>query len=928
MTATTGSVTSVAVPAGVSSDSTQIESVLLSTISEKTGYPTEMLELDMSLDADLGIDSIKRVEIMSSLQEALPDAPSIEAQHLGTLQTLRQIVEHLSLGVSSLVDAQQEVNTEDAIDAPEMQTTDLMRKVLYCAPYTPILDNLLLKSGHSVLLLDSGDGYTDKLVAILMEKNINVIQVAPDAIDSFTLPDTLNGLLLTLPEKATKTHLLQAFSLLQRAGSTLMKTATEQNPVLLAGLVHMDGLFGTGLEDCDYAVESGGLAGLIKTATLEWPGTVGKVIDTALCVDIAADDTLFTLLSSSATGEFGITNEGCVQLVLKDENLPSAPGMFPLSKDDVVVVTGGARGVTAEVALQLASTCSPKLVLFGRSRKPEPEPDWLTDLSAESDIKKALLARENGISPKVLQEHFKKIADNREVLANITRLESTGATVIYVQVDIRDASAVSSALEEVHATLGAVTAVFHGAGVLADKRIEDKTEEQFRNVYETKVDGLNNILNKIDMNLLRVLVLFSSSTARFGRIGQIDYAAANEVLNKTAQWYRMKYPQCRAVAVNWGPWAGGMVNPGLAKLFAAEGIGLIPLEAGARYLMRELEYVIDAPSEVVVLSEAAPRQKDTVDIKTMVQEPVTATSEDSEDTGAQQFTKAFNLNLNLPAFPFLRSHVLNHKAVLPVAMMVEWLAHGAMHIHPGMRFCGFDHLRVTKGVILGSDEAVDLGFYAGKMSREEDLYRIPVELRTLNNDAPGRLHASAEMILGDNFPQSDSLPQIQTGVLDASAYNNGGLYGATGHLFQGPDFQGLESVEGGEKDLLAAQVKAAPAPESWYSMPLRNSWIADPLILDSSFQMMILWCFQHMYMGSLPSYIKTYRQYQARYPKDKTHIRVKVTESNKHRAIADIEFLNANEDRLVARMAGYECVMDASLNAAFKKNTLQKELVS
>ena len=41
-------------------------------IAEKTGYPTEMLELDMALDADLGIDSIKRVEILSALQERLP----------------------------------------------------------------------------------------------------------------------------------------------------------------------------------------------------------------------------------------------------------------------------------------------------------------------------------------------------------------------------------------------------------------------------------------------------------------------------------------------------------------------------------------------------------------------------------------------------------------------------------------------------------------------------------------------------------------------------------------------------------------------------------------------------------------------------------------------------------------------------------------
>ena len=49
------------------------------------GLSREMLELDMELDADLGIDSIKRVEILSALQERLPEAPTIKPEHLGTL---------------------------------------------------------------------------------------------------------------------------------------------------------------------------------------------------------------------------------------------------------------------------------------------------------------------------------------------------------------------------------------------------------------------------------------------------------------------------------------------------------------------------------------------------------------------------------------------------------------------------------------------------------------------------------------------------------------------------------------------------------------------------------------------------------------------------------------------------------------------------
>ena len=60
-------------------------------VSEKTGYPVEMLELEMGLDSDLGIDSIKRVEILSALQERLPGRPVIGPEHLGSLQTLGEI---------------------------------------------------------------------------------------------------------------------------------------------------------------------------------------------------------------------------------------------------------------------------------------------------------------------------------------------------------------------------------------------------------------------------------------------------------------------------------------------------------------------------------------------------------------------------------------------------------------------------------------------------------------------------------------------------------------------------------------------------------------------------------------------------------------------------------------------------------------------
>src|SRR5207302_1383358 len=73
-----------------------VAGALLAVVAEKTGYPVSSLDLKLSLDADLGVDSIKRVEILSALQERLPHAPQVKPEHLGTLHTLQDVADFLA----------------------------------------------------------------------------------------------------------------------------------------------------------------------------------------------------------------------------------------------------------------------------------------------------------------------------------------------------------------------------------------------------------------------------------------------------------------------------------------------------------------------------------------------------------------------------------------------------------------------------------------------------------------------------------------------------------------------------------------------------------------------------------------------------------------------------------------------------------------
>jgi hypothetical protein len=100
---------------------------------------------------------------------------------------------------------------------------------------------------------------------------------------------------------------------------------------------------------------------------------------------------------------------------------------------------------------------------------------------------------------------------------------------------------------------------------------------------------------------------------------------------------------------------------------------------------------------------------------------------------------------------------------------------------------------------------------------------------------------------------------------------------------------------------------------------LRQKWLADPLAIDAAFQMLILWTLEKHEAPSLPCYLQRYRQYRREFPADGVRVVARVTGGNALHAYADIDFVDG-AGRLVARIEGYECVVDAGLIRAFRRN--------
>jgi NAD(P)-dependent dehydrogenase (short-subunit alcohol dehydrogenase family)/acyl carrier protein len=893
----------------------QVRTVLLEVIAEKTGYPAEMLELDMALDADLGIDSIKRVEILSALQERLPEAPVIKPEHLGTLHNLRQIAAFLAGSVNGHAEKPAPAFPQQPIESPAeparvAASVTLERSFLRAVPLTNGSSRraIHLHRGAEIVLASDDADLSQSLEQRLRTLGYRPCRVRMSALRELERPAMLGGLVIVAPPGPVDDAFLKdALFGLRHAGPAL-RAAGRQDGAVFVTVSRLDGAFGLIGLDRDRAPLDGGLAGLVKTAAYEWPEVSCKALDLADDFIGAEAAAVVEEMLLSGPVEVGLSRKRPCTLERIVEPLAAA-AESPFHPGDVVVLSGGARGVTAEVAVALARAFRPTLVLLGRTPEPTREPDWLAGLTGEAEIKRELGNRANGnTSLKRIGEEYHLLAAQREIRKTLARIEAAGARALYRTVDIRDAGAVAASLASLRVELGKpVRGIVHGAGVLADARIEDKTAEQFERVYATKVNGLHSLLQAVEPDELRALVLFSSSTARFGRTGQVDYAIANEVLNKLARQQARRLPKCRVVSINWGPWEGGMVTPALKKVFEQEGIGLIPLEAGANYLVEELRAPPGEAVEIVLLAPGAS--------PALANIPAPRNGSASPASSPPSLPHALERVLDRAAHPVLESHILDGRPVLPMVLILEWLAHGALHQNPGLVFHGCDDLRVLHGVILDTTTAPRLRVDAGKAVKRDGLFVAPVELRGIRSDGREVLHARAEVVLANQLPSAPAAASAPH--CDPYTRSPEDIY--QGLLFHGPDLHGIEQIEGCGERGIVARVRTAPPPAEWIRQPLRQRWLADPLALDCSFQMMVVWSQETYGAPSLPCHATRYRQYQRSFPPAGVRVAIRVTRASDLHALADIDYLD-DQGQVVARLEGYECVIDPALRRAFGRH--------
>ncbi|KPM54888.1 hypothetical protein ACG83_15955 [Frankia sp. R43] len=966
-------------PPAAAPDPEEIARLLIDTVAERTGYPVSVLSLDMEMENDLGIDSLKKIEILSALRQHAGDAVLDMSEgdniaELGAARTLRDVVElirrHIdeaaggeagagdeagaAAGTSPLaneaaggqnVQVGQPTGQQPAPDDPAAPAAGGEAPFRGGAPtgqggggsddaagLTASVEAVVRAPAPGLALpglglgplviVDGGSGVAAPLADRLRAAGLDVTvrggdqpkpdgtsppgnELSPDGM----LPAETGGLILlgalaelgaTQPAQPAAVAALavqeESFRWVRAAAATAVARAG-----VLVTVQDTGGDFGLSGRHGDRAW-LGGLAALARAAGTEWPEASVKAIDCErggrdagqVAAAIAQE-----LLWGGAERDVGLSAGG-TRVAARTVPAPLATsgagrtGASPqaglrLGPDSVVVATGGARGITAAAMLELARRYRPRLALLGRTRLTD-EPAGLAAATDEAGLIQ-LLASQRGpeVGPARIRAEAREVLAVREVRATLAALAELGVPARYLVADVRDADAVSAALGEIRREWGPVTAFVHGAGTLADKLIPDKSDEAFHRVLATKAGGLLTMLTQLRDDPLDLICLFSSVTGWFGNAGQCDYAMANATVDQVASVLAAGGEAARpgdsragdqsgdragdrgdrvVRSIAWGPWAGGMVDPLLAGVFAQAGVAAIPVARGAAAFADEIARHRPDPRIMIAASGPNATAVDHLDV-------LDRSDDTADGAGWARAGLLGQVTVRRQTHSWLSDHSPAGTAVAPLALALDWLARGARastrDVESGLllrdlrvlRKASLPHLADQGHHLLVRADTADA---AGAPERAGTPGPPELVLRLYGDDGAPRY--SARLTRQPDRRRGPSGPSGAAGSADGSWPTPDGLIPggpdqdqtriyAQDALFHGPRFQAITQMTAMSEQGAEAVVVGVDALD-WGG---GADWYLDVAALDGGMQLAGVWAWRVL-GGALPVAVRECRIHQ------------------------------------------------------------------
>ena len=571
-----------------------IKEKILQIVAEKTGYPTDMLDLDLDLEADLGVDTVKQAEMFAAVRAAynIPRDGGLKLRDFPTLAHVIQFAQSQRPGASQAAANPEDTSAATPTPAAKLRplaasfdaTNKIPRRVPVSNLRPPLAlckpTGVTLVSGSRVVIASDAGGVAQLLADRLEKKGVEVLRVATAA-DPAVLVRDLGTWLAT--GKVQGVYWLPALdnegplgtmdaatwheSLRVRVKSlyAAMRILYEQIAAPGTFLVAATRLGGQhGYDDAGAVAPMGGaVVGFTKAYKRERPEALVKAVDfeagrnESEVAELLIEETL----RDPGAVEIGYKNGLRWTVGLQEQPAEDGQPGLTLDEDSVFVVTGAAGSIVSAITADLATASGGTFYLLDLVPEPDANSTDLVLFAGDKDrLKRDLFARIQArgerATPALVEKELASIERAQAALSAIHAVQAAGGTAHYFSVNLADTNGVAYVIEQVRKRHRRIDVLLHAAGLERSHFLPDKDPHEFDLVFDVKADGWFNLLRAIGNMPLRATVAFSSIAGRFGNGGQTDYSAANDLLCKYASSFRTSRPQTRGIVIDWTAWGG------------------------------------------------------------------------------------------------------------------------------------------------------------------------------------------------------------------------------------------------------------------------------------------------------------------------------------------------------------------------------------
>jgi NAD(P)-dependent dehydrogenase (short-subunit alcohol dehydrogenase family) len=803
-----------------------------------TGYPPEMLEVNLDLEADLGVDSVQRAEIWVSLTTEHGLDPSVRPTGA---RTIAQLAESLA-GMGGTPATAGTIGRETST-APAVYTDSDVR--LFASVAAPFDRSAAAPFAcrRVLAIAAEDDAAAAQLKKRLGERGVevdvarasgvarmSVIEVAGaiDACDTIVYLAHAGAIEAPFDGRSLRGALAKEVATLYQTARALVP-ALEKKPRRVIFPVAMDGAFGT---TPALARPLGAFpAGFVRCLARELPQCAVQLVDGGEHGILDAVEASIDFVPGQL--EWGMTGSGAA--VPRTSALaPAGTLLAPLSRGDLVLVTGGARGVVFECVMELARRTGCRLLLTGRTELPMGRPEWLRTPPERIDgvirDMEIRLVKDEG---KKLQEAKRigaKARSQWELSRNLDAMEAAGVEGRYERCDVTDAKAFSALLAQLADAKEIVRGVVHGAGIQKSKLVTELADDAINATVATKLDPIFTMLDALDWSKVKLLSAFGSIAGLFGNAGQSDYGLANDLLAWLVAEIGARHPHVKAQTVEWTAWVGtGMVSEEEAKRFAQ--VGLQPLDVRTGVRLYAEATLGAAHQRVAAFNASAPFTS----VRPIAEFPLAA---------RPQERLLFDGPVGGPPLavfserhhPYIRQHLVRLEPVVPGTFVVELLAEateGSGRTPTAIQF------RRPLGVRAG-EVAVEV------VEDGDSAYVVPKDRPALAGRALANLAFASCRLEAGGAPPADDFKVSKKDVaalLEEGAAGGAGFYRLldskfSGALKTGPAFRGIRATA--EKDGLFL-ASAWLTDDAMASIAVPGRFVFNPVLADMAVQAAAAW---------------------------------------------------------------------------------------